>query len=225
MSPRHRTHKAKLEEAHEQERYPGNYLSGLTRGPYLGYPWNRKEGSADRVTIGTTIIDSRSVDGIKYKIRKQYPQNRIINIKLTNTSNENVEYLPSQTSNMTRDMVERFKYYDEANPKVLVLVQRNESENNGIEKHGMTYPIPSSVKGYTITPVKYLKLKTREKNVPVPEDSQYDNEVVSVPSTYKNSDDKTTDNKKMLSISGLDLMAILSQLRAENRNYSMQILV
>lgn len=224
QSPWHRTRTTKTRGVQKFERYSGSYLPGLTRGPYVGYPWNRGEGSADRVTIGTTIVDTRYIDGIKYNIRKQYPQNRIVNIKLTNTSNENLENLPSQTSNMTnKDVEARFKQYDETHTKILEFVKRNESKKFDLKKDGITlYPFPPSVNSYALTPVKYLKLKTKKKSEP---GSEYDEVGVSVPSTYKNNDDNTTDNNKMLTISGLDLMAVLSQLRAENRNYSMQILV
>lgn len=196
----------------------------MTRGPYLGYPWNHREDSVDRVDIGTTIVDSRNIGRIKYNIRKLYPQNKVINIKLSNTSNENIEDFKLHTSITTnKDMMARFKQYDETNPKMLrFLQQRMEFEKDVMEKHGMTlYPFPPSVNSYTLTPLKYLKLKTREKSLPAREDSEYDDVI----STYKNSDDKISDDKKMITISGLDLMALLSQLRAENRNYSMQILV
>lgn len=230
LSPWHRTRKITTDEVQNLERYAGSYLSGLPRGPYLGYSWNRSEGSSDRGTTGSTTVGTKNIDGIKYNTRKQYAQNREINIKLTNTINENQSDLPlqpSQTSNITNeDMVAQFKHYDEIDSKMSGFLQRNESEKDILEKHDMTlYPLPPSVNNYTLTPVKHLKLKTREKTTRTREDSEYDDVDVSVTSTYKNSDDKITDNKNMLTISGLELMAVLSQLRAENRNYSMQILV
>lgn len=189
----------------------------------MGYPWNRGEGSADRVTIGTTIIDSRNIEAINNNIRKQYAQNKIVNIKLTNTSNEILDYGLSKTSNIiNKGIVARFDQYNETDPKILGFLQRNESRK--MKQRGMTYPFPPS-NGFTFTPVKYLKLKTKGKSLSTLEGSEYEEVAVSVPSTFKNSDDKTTENKKMLTISGLDILAVLSQLRAENRNYSMQILV
>lgn len=193
----------------------------------MGYPWNHHEDSAERVTIGTTIVDSRIIGGIKYSTRKLYPQNRVINIKLSNTSNEKIENFKSQTSGTkNKDTVAQFKQYDANRPKMLRFLQRKESERSILEKHEMTLnPFPPSVNGFTLTPLKYLKLKTRQQRLPALEGSEYDDTAATVISTYKNSDDKISDNKKMLTISGLDLMAVLSQLRAENRNYSLQILV
>lgn len=211
----------------KRERYSSSDLSGLTRGPSLVNPWNH-EGSADRVATSATIVDTGNIDGIEYNSRKQYAQNRQVNIKLTNTSNENQKDLQLQTTNMKNNdnMVARFKQYDEIDSKMLEFLQSNEYETNTLGKHGMTlYSIRPSENGYNSTYLKYLKLKTTEK-LPARQDTEYNNfAAVSVISTSKNSDFKITDNKKMLTISGLDLMAVLSQLRAENRNYSLQILV
>lgn len=218
---RHRTRKPQTGGVKKRNRYSSSYLLALTEGPYLD-----NQRSTDRVATSTTIVDTGTIDDIKYNVEKQYTQNRVDNIS-TNKSNETLTDLQLQTNNTkNKDMVARFKQYDEAVSK-LEFLQRNKAEKNILEKHGMTlYPTPLSAKGYkTSTSVTNLKQKTAENNLPNSEDSEYDDVAVSITSAYINSDDKITDNKKMLTISGLDLMAVLSQLRAENRNYSLQILV
>ncbi|XP_026327638.1 uncharacterized protein LOC113235932 [Hyposmocoma kahamanoa] len=225
LFPRHRTRKTTTGGVQKRQRYFSSDRSGLTRGPSLENPWNH-EVSADRVAASATIVDTENIDDIEYNTRKQYAQNRQVNIKLTNTSNENQKNLQLQTTNMKNkdNMVARFKQYDEIDSKMLEFLQSNDYETNTLGKHGMTlYPIRPSENGYNSTYLKYLKLKTTEK-LPAHEDTEYNNNVA-VTVTSKNSDFKITDNKKMLTISGLDLMAVLSQLRAENRNYSLQILV
>lgn len=199
-----------------------------TLGRYSGYPWNRGEGNADGITMGTTIVDSGNIDDNKYTIRTPFYRNRIVNIKITNTSNSKLEVVPSQISS-NKDVVAGFKQYDESSKdvdqlKIFGFIQYNESDKNMSEKRE---PFPPTDYGYSLTPVKYLKLKTKGTTLPAAEVPGYDYEAYELDTTtYKNSEvKKTTERKNLLTISGLDLMALLSQLRAENRNYSLQILV
>lgn len=196
----------------------------------MDYPWDRSEGSADRIPLGTPKVNFQNFGSRKYVSRIPYTRHRIVNINVTNTSSGNPDILNHQTNMVIKDNLAGFKQYDESpivtdELAMFAFVQLNESNTDKYEKHGTLDQYTPTGNVNNLTPVKYLKLKTRERT-PAPPVTEYEYESYKLDATTnKDSDDKNTDRQRMLNISGLDLMALLSQLRAENRNYSLQILV